>query len=225
MPVDRILQAVRDYLDEEAAVIECAPDKVSRVALTRDLERARKGLRQALADYEAWRIRGRVFHRVMVGIDPSEQSTWALDVAAKLAREEDAAVSLVHVVCEPLALSPDSPYYPSPDIVRDLRSEGEALLRHTRERLSRAIQQNAEEIIRIGDPSREIVKAAEEWHADLIVLGTHGRNALGRLLMGSTAEAVFRHAPCPVLIVRQSPAEVAEAQLVMESLADSVGPN
>jgi nucleotide-binding universal stress UspA family protein len=74
----------------------------------------------------------------------------------------------------------------------------------------------------MGDPGREIVRAAQEWHADLIVLGTHGRNALGRLMMGSTAEAVFRHAPCPVLLVRQSPADVAEAQLVMESLSDSV---
>jgi len=219
MPVDRILQAVRDYLDEEAAVFECAPEEVSRVALKRDLEHARKTLREALADYEAWRIRGRVFHRVMVGIDSSEQSNWALDVAAKLAREEDAAVSLVHVVCEPLALSPDSPYYPSRDIIRDLRREGEALLSHTRGRLSRAIQGNVEEIVRVGDPAREIVQAAEDWGADLIVLGTRARNALGRLLMGSTAEAVFRHAPCPVLIVRQSPAEVAEAQLVMEVLS------
>ena len=224
MAVDRVLQAVRDYLDEESAVLECTPNEASRAALKRDLERPQKALREALADYEAWRIRGRVFHRVMVGVDSSEQATWAVDVASKLAREEDAAVGLVHVVCEPLALSPDSPYYPRPDILQSLRTDAEALLHRTRDRLHRAVQANVEEIVRVGDPGREIVRAAENWRADLIVLGTHGRNALGRLLMGSTAEWVFRHAPCPVLIVRQSPAEIAECQLVMEALTDSAAP-
>ena len=55
----------------------------------------------------------------------------------------------------------------------------------------------------MGDPASEIVRVAKEEHPELIVLGTHGRTGLSRILMGSVAEAVVRHAPCPVLIYRQ----------------------
>jgi nucleotide-binding universal stress UspA family protein len=54
-----------------------------------------------------------------------------------------------------------------------------------------------------GDPASEIVNLAKSEQADLIVLGTHGRTGLARLLMGSTAEQVLRHAPCPVLAIKE----------------------
>ncbi len=57
--------------------------------------------------------------------------------------------------------------------------------------------------LEVGAPFEEIVKAAEEEHADMIVMGTHGRSGLNRLLLGSVAERVIRLAPCPVLTVRQ----------------------
>ncbi|HUH00842.1 MAG TPA: universal stress protein [Kofleriaceae bacterium] len=62
---------------------------------------------------------------------------------------------------------------------------------------------------RIGDPAAEILRLADEVHADLIVAGTHGRTGLQRLLLGSVAEAVTRRARCPVLISRPAnyPAE------------------
>src|SRR5262249_7953655 len=53
-----------------------------------------------------------------------------------------------------------------------------------------------------GDPGREILRAARETGADLIVMGTHGRTGLTRLLTGSVAEKVLRKAPCPVLTVK-----------------------
>lgn len=55
--------------------------------------------------------------------------------------------------------------------------------------------------VRTGDAAREIVAAAREWKADLIVVGTHGRQGIGRMLLGSVAEAVLRHAPCSVLVI------------------------
>jgi nucleotide-binding universal stress UspA family protein len=58
------------------------------------------------------------------------------------------------------------------------------------------------EFLPVGDPSIEIVKAAREWPADLIVIGSHGRQGVSRMLLGSVAEAVTRHAPCPVLVIR-----------------------
>ena len=57
--------------------------------------------------------------------------------------------------------------------------------------------------LEVGVPFEEIVKAAEEEHADMIVMGTHGRSGLNRLLLGSVAERVVRLALCPVLTVRQ----------------------
>jgi nucleotide-binding universal stress UspA family protein len=63
----------------------------------------------------------------------------------------------------------------------------------------------------VGDPADAIIQAAEKEDADLIVMGTHGRTGLTRLLMGSVAEAVVRKAKCPVLTIKQSaevPAEV-----------------
>lgn len=60
-----------------------------------------------------------------------------------------------------------------------------------------------------GDPATEIVNLAKAEHADLIVLGTHGRTGVTRLLMGSVAEQVLRRAPCPVLAVKEPVAEPA----------------
>jgi nucleotide-binding universal stress UspA family protein len=62
--------------------------------------------------------------------------------------------------------------------------------------------------LREGDPATEILALAQEIGCDLIVIGTHGRTGVGRLLMGSVAEAVLRRAPCPVLTVKGLPAPV-----------------
>ena len=62
-----------------------------------------------------------------------------------------------------------------------------------------------EAVARQGDPAKTIVDEAKEWHADLIVVGSHGRSGLGRLLLGSVAQAVVAHAPCSVEVVRHHP--------------------
>lgn len=56
--------------------------------------------------------------------------------------------------------------------------------------------------IRDGDPRHVIIGCAEEWHADLIVLGSHGKKGLDRLMLGSVSDSIARHAPCSVEIVR-----------------------
>ncbi len=61
-----------------------------------------------------------------------------------------------------------------------------------------------EEVIVHGEAAAEIVRVAKERQVDLIVVSSHGRKGLGRILFGSTAEAVVRHAPCPVLVVKPS---------------------
>ena len=61
---------------------------------------------------------------------------------------------------------------------------------------------NVEEVVVHGEAASEIVRVAKERSADLIVISSHGRTGLGRILFGSTAEAVVRHATCPVLVVK-----------------------
>jgi nucleotide-binding universal stress UspA family protein len=66
---------------------------------------------------------------------------------------------------------------------------------------------DVEELIVYGDAAAEIVRVAKERSVDLIVIASHGRTGLGRILFGSTAEAVVRHASCPVLVVKPSQTE------------------
>jgi nucleotide-binding universal stress UspA family protein len=60
-----------------------------------------------------------------------------------------------------------------------------------------------DEVIAHGDAATEIVRVAQERGVDLIVIASHGRTGLGRILFGSTAESIVRHAPCPVLVVKR----------------------
>jgi len=66
-----------------------------------------------------------------------------------------------------------------------------------------------EEVITHGDAAAEIVRVAKDRGVDLIVVSSHGRTGLGRILFGSTAEAVVRHASCPVLVVKPPQQETA----------------
>ncbi len=63
-----------------------------------------------------------------------------------------------------------------------------------------------------GDPAGAITRLAESEGVDMIVLGTHGRTGISRLVMGSVAEAVVRHSPCPVLTFRQPDTSVAKRE-------------
>src|SRR5262249_59188485 len=76
-----------------------------------------------------------------------------------------------------------------------------------------------EYLVREGDPVAEILRAARARDCDLIVMGTHGRTGLRRLLLGSVAEGVMRKAPCPVLTARPSSPEPAEQADAYEEVA------
>jgi universal stress protein A len=68
-----------------------------------------------------------------------------------------------------------------------------------------------ESVVRSGSPSVEIVKFAKSWPADVIVIATHGNTGLKHVLLGSVAEQIVRHGPCPVLVVREHEHEFVEA--------------
>lgn len=128
--------------------------------------------------------------------DFSECSSYAFQVACSLARDHGARLVLVHVTSSVVITAPFVTIPPEPvDIREQLQKELAAL-----QPSEPGIQ--IDRHVREGDPGREILSLAQEIHADLIVMGTHGRTGLGRLLVGSVAEQVLRKAVCPVLTVK-----------------------
>lgn len=139
------------------------------------------------------------FQKVLIAVDDDPIAAHAAEVGVDLALSLHAQVALIH------AIEPSTIFAPESGIAADelaLRTEqdGTRLMADFRGRLparTRPLQ-----FIPQGPPGSEIVKAAKEWGADLIVIGSHGRHGITRALVGSVAEAVMREAPCPVLVVR-----------------------
>jgi nucleotide-binding universal stress UspA family protein len=127
--------------------------------------------------------------------DFSERSDFAYRLACSLARDYGAHLLIVHVVPPPVAFVGDAVW--SGPIEVDMDELKNKLLRLTGPDPTR-VERRLEE----GSPADEILRLARESHCDLIVMGTHGRRGLGRLLMGSVAELVVRKAPCPVVTVK-----------------------
>lgn len=153
--------------------------------------------------------------RVLIPLDFSERAGKALRYAQALASRFNASLILVHVV-EPLVYPSDLGYTPvvTDDLANDLQREAKTRLDAAVDEM-KASGLAASGRLRTGRPYLEIAAAAEEEHADLIVLTTHGYTGLKHVLLGSTAERVVRHAPCPVLVVRDT------AESAAESLADT----
>jgi len=133
---------------------------------------------------------------ILAPTDFSYASEEALRWATSLARDAGAKLIIVHVEEPPMAYAGELPLAPD-----------EA----TRDELRRSLAQTLptdsnvpyEHKLLVGEPASAIVDLAEREHADLIVMGSHGRKGITRLLMGSVAEAVVRKAKCPVLTVKQ----------------------
>lgn len=142
-----------------------------------------------------------MFKRILVPVDGSQTSNKALVTALGLARECGAVVRLVHAI-DDLALI--SGYDYSVDLLSVARSQAHGLLADAMA-IARSSGVESDSVlaeipgVRLGET---VAIQAREWKADLIVLGTHGRKGLGRVLMGSGAEQVMRTAPVPVLVVR-----------------------
>ena len=141
---------------------------------------------------------------IVVGTDFSVCAARALAYAVSLASLSGAKLHLVHVLLEPVQALDVAAALPYPDL--EVRREWEEAARVKLDREVKAAQKRgvaATAEIRWGRPSDTIVDAAGRQKASLIVVGTHGRSALEKLLLGSTAERVLRLSPVPVLTVRE----------------------
>jgi nucleotide-binding universal stress UspA family protein len=142
--------------------------------------------------------------KILLPIDDSEFSEAATNAVVALARPEDVEVKVLHVLEPPsLLLGREmAAYDPEFEAVwKASREQAKALVTKTAERLQKAGLRVAP-ALEEGDPKSKIIDVAREWHADLIVLGSHGRSGLSRFLLGSVSETVVRHAHCSVAIVR-----------------------
>lgn len=150
-----------------------------------------------------------MFRRILVPIDGSSTSNRGLEEAIGLAKDQKAKICLLHVIDELIVpTGPDGMMYMPPsyldEYVRSLRSGGKKLLARAEAKVRKrgiAVETVLRETLghRVADL---IIKQAKRWRADVIVLGTHGRRGVSRLVMGSDAELVVRETPVPVLLVR-----------------------
>jgi nucleotide-binding universal stress UspA family protein len=139
--------------------------------------------------------------RILLATDLSPTSTLATEWAFELARRNDAALLVVSVIDTRELLIPGGGYVARVDQVRD-RREAVAQRLVTR---GQAVGVPVTFLVWTGEPGESIVEAAVAEAVDVILVGAHNRGTLGRLLMGSVSDYVARHAPCPVLIVRELP--------------------
>jgi nucleotide-binding universal stress UspA family protein len=139
------------------------------------------------------------FRRILIAVDSGPIAAHAADTGVSLARELGGEVALVHAIDIAPAYGTEAGVSQD-QLMAEARREGKRLLVGFREQLS--LESSTLEFIVEGTPSEEIVKAARQWPADVIVIGTRGLGSVQRALLGSVAEGVMRHAPCPVLVIR-----------------------
>jgi universal stress protein A len=139
--------------------------------------------------------------KVLLAIDGLKSSEGTLQALASQFSPLDTEVRIVNVV-QPLTIAV------SPQMAADYAPELEARLNEARALVERSANMLASSgfksvtEVREGDIRERIIESAKSWKADLIIVGSHGQKGLPRLILGSVAEAVARHAPCSVQIVR-----------------------
>jgi nucleotide-binding universal stress UspA family protein len=141
----------------------------------------------------------RDFKTVLCGTDFTEYSYNALDYALRFARLADGVLIVAHFV-----------HVPTRDIYTG--EEWPPTFEEARQRARRMLEEvhatrlqsypKAELTVEIGVPAEMLIQLASDRRADVVVTATHGRSELAELIMGSTAEKLIRHAPCPVFVVR-----------------------
>lgn len=134
-------------------------------------------------------------HTILFATDLTDDSQAVFEFACSLARDHGARLVVLHVEMPPVVESmaimthdPETYYARAWEELRGFQSP-ESNIR-------------VEHLLAVGDPATEILRVAENTSSGLIVMGTHGRSGLARVLLGSVAEAVLRRAQCPVLTVR-----------------------
>lgn len=147
--------------------------------------------------------------RILIATDGSEFSRKALEKACEVAQGREEVSFRVISVYEPQVPMAAEPYALSAQYFERL----DGLARERAEETARAgvdflrgrfpsARVEIKSVVQLGRPAQMIVQTADDWDADLIIVGSHGHGFWGRLALGSVSDAVLHHAPCSVLVVR-----------------------
>jgi nucleotide-binding universal stress UspA family protein len=135
---------------------------------------------------------------ILCPVDFTDGSKFAFELAEAMARDYGARMVVAHVVEPPRAMGVEGVLVFQPEINWD----------EFRQRLAECYHADpmiqVEHVVVEGNIALEILRLAEDFRAEVIVIGTHGRSGLSRVVMGSVAEQVLRRAPCPVVTVKQA---------------------
>jgi nucleotide-binding universal stress UspA family protein len=144
--------------------------------------------------------------KILIAIDGSDSSKTALESVLARPWPPNSEVKVLHVIEPPSLLMGREMAGPDPEfetVWKALRDQAKDLVSKAAEKLREAKFNVSTELVE-GDPKSQIIDIANEWRADMIVLGSHGRTGLSRFLIGSVSQAVVRHSHCSVEIVRKS---------------------
>ncbi len=141
------------------------------------------------------------FHRILVPVDESKPSHNSLSVAAGMARVSEATVVLAHVAEMSYSRDRDEMLAAYGEhIVEDFRKYGDTLLENTaKSETFSGLEVETEALF--GDPAQALLDLADQKDIDAIVMGSHGRGAWGRMMLGSVSQRVIHEAKVPVVIV------------------------
>ena len=147
-----------------------------------------------------------VYKRILVPVDGSSTSTAGLNEALRLAKNQGAKLKLLHIVDELMIFGSSEAGFDIEPVIESMKRGGKRVLeRAAKLAAARGIRPETElwenATSRVADV---LVARAKRWRADLIVMGTHGRRGVNRMLLGSDADLVVRNSPVPVLLVRSS---------------------
>lgn len=196
MKSDHLVETVERYLTTEKRCERAWLTGQGTEASRQELERAEQQLQQELATAKAHHA-GTGFARILVGIANNPRAAWVLHTAEALARAvEGAALRIVHVVNVAAAVNNEFGVADE-KVLRGMRETGEKFVA----RMVGEVRGPAEAVVVEGEPGREIVEAARQWKADVIVMAAPSHGQFVELLTGSVVEYVMRHAPCAVMTV------------------------
>ena len=142
----------------------------------------------------------REFKTILCPTDFSEESYRAVEYGLRFATVSDGSLLLAHIIHVPTGelYQPDGHVLTFDEAKRRALAQLQAVRQQRLKNYSKC-----EVLVEIGDPYEQLMAIAKQRKVDLIITATHGRTSLQHLVMGSVAEKIIRHAPCPVLVVRR----------------------
>lgn len=142
----------------------------------------------------------RELKRILCGTDFTERSYTALQYALRFAKLADGVLIVAHFVHVPSGDLYTHEAWPA--TFEEAKERAKAMLEEVHKTRLESYPK-AELVVEIGAPAEMLIQIAKDRQVDVLVTATHGRSELAELIMGSTAEKLIRHAPCPVFVVRQ----------------------